>query len=271
MLSIVWRAIKDRKTSLIAYSLGAAVFLEMYVAMFPLFADRFDQAQIDKLLQAYPKQIFQAIGMDPAKFTLAKFESFVATEYFSLIWPIMAIIFVVALGGVQIAGEIEKGTIETVLAQPISRLKIFFAKYIAGVAGLLIFTVISVFAVVPLAALHGVEYKLENFATAAVLGFFFALAIFSLSMLSTSMFSEKGKSNFAVGGVVILMYVLNVISTFKESLKDLRYLSFFYYYDYSAALLDNKLDSLAIWVFLGVSVVVTILGALWFMRRDVAA
>ncbi len=66
------------------------------------------------------------------------------------------------------------------------------------------------------------------------------------------------------------MYVLNVISTFKESLKDLRYLSFFHYYDYTAAMLDNKLDSQAIWVFLGVSLVATVLGALWFMRRDVA-
>ncbi len=191
MLSLIWRTIKNRKISLVAYALGAVVFLELYVAMFPLFADRFDQAEIDKLLQAYPEQIFQAIGMDPAEFTLAKFESFLATEYFSLVWPIMAIIFVIAFGGAQIAGEIEKGTIETVLAQPISRLKIFFGKYLSGVAALVAFTTVSIFAVVPLAALHGVEYELENFVTTAFLAFLFALATFSLSMLSSIIFSVK--------------------------------------------------------------------------------
>lgn len=268
MLSLIWRTIRDRKISLIAYSLGAVAFLEMYVAMFPLFADK--QAEFEQMLKAYPEQIFKALGMEKAAFTMANLQSFLATEYFSMIWPIMVIILVVAFGGAQIAGEIEKGTIEIMLAQPISRLKIFLGKYLAGMANIVVFSAVSIFAVIPLAALHDIDYKMENFWIMAILGFLFALAIFSLSMLSTSMFSEKGKSNFTVGGIIILMYVINVISTFKESLKDLRYLSFFYYYNFSAAMLEHKIDSLAIWVFLGVSVVATILGAIWFMRRDVA-
>ncbi len=269
MLSLIWRTIKDRKVSLIAYSLGAAIFMEMYVAMFPFFADK--QVEFDKLLQAYPKEVFQAMGMDLADFTLANFESFLGVEHFSLVWPIMVIIFVIAFGGAQIAGEIEKGTIETVLAQPISRLKIFLGKYLAGVISLVAFCAVSVFSVIPLAALHGVDYRLENYWTMSILGFLFALAIFSISMLAASIFSEKGKSNFTIGGIILAMYVINVISSFKESLKDLKYLSFFYYYDYAAAIMHNKIDGLTIWVFLGVSVVATILGALWFMRRDVAA
>lgn len=268
MFTIFWRTIKNRKISLIAYSLASVAFLEMYVALFPMFADR--QEEFDKLLELYPDQLFQALGMDKASFTLAKIESFVAAEHFSLIWPIMLIILVIAFGSVQIAGEIEKGTIETILAQPISRLKIFFSKYLAGLFNLLIYVVISIFTIVPLAMLHSVNYKLENWITMAILGFLFGLAVFSLSMLASSIFSEKGKSNFTVGGIIILMYVINVVATFKENLKDLRYLSFFYYYDFSAALNKNTIDNTAIWVFLGVSVVATVLGAIWFMRRDIA-
>jgi len=268
MFSLIWRTIKDRKISLIAYSLGAVIFMEMYVAMFPMFAEM--QEEFDKLLQAYPKEIFQALGMEPAQFTMAKLESFISVEHFSLVWPIVVIILVIAFGGAQIAGEIEKGTIETILAQPISRLKIFFGKYLAGVVSIIAFCAVSIFAVIPLAAIHGIDYKLENFWTMSILGFLFALAIFSLSMLASSIFSEKGKSNFTVGGIIIFMYVMNVISGFKENLKDLKYLSFFNYYDFSAAMLNNKIDSLTIWVFLGVSVVATILGAIWFIRRDVA-
>ncbi|MBI4744051.1 MAG: ABC transporter permease subunit [Actinobacteria bacterium] len=267
MFSIIWRTIKDRKISLISYSLGAAAFLEMYVALFPLFAGK--QKEFEKLLNLYPEQLFQALGMDKASFNLARIESFIATEHFSLIWPIMAIIMMIAFGGAQIAGEIEKGTIETILAQPISRLKVFLSKYLAGLANLFVFVVVSVFAIAPFSAIHNVDYKIENFIKMAILGFLFGLAIFSFSMLASSVFSEKGKSNLVVGGTIILMYVINTISTFKESLKNLRYLSFFYYYDFSAAMNKNTIDGLAIWVFLGVSITATILGAVWFMRRDV--
>ncbi len=66
------------------------------------------------------------------------------------------------------------------------------------------------------------------------------------------------------------MYVINIITNVKESLENLKYLSFFNYYDYSAAINYNTIDETAICVFLGVSVLATILGAIWFIRRDVA-
>ncbi len=269
MFTIFWRTIKNRKTSLIAYSLGAVGLLWMILAIYPLFAER--QADLEKFIQAYPEEIFTAMGLDVAEFTLDTVESWVAVEHLSLMWPIMAIIMVVAFGGAIIAGEIEKGTIETILAQPISRLKIYFSKYLAGVISLLIFVIVSLYAIIPLAYLHDIDYKIENWTTFAILGFFFSLAIFSLSMLASSIFSEKGKSNFTIGGIFMLMYVVDIVANFKESLKDLKYLSFFHYFDYSAAMNKNTLDETAIWVFLGVSVVATILGAVWFIRRDIAA
>lgn len=268
MLSLIWRTIKNRKTPLISYTLGAVSLLWMMLAMYPLFEER--QVEFDKLLQAYPKDVFKALGMDFSEFTLATVESWIAVEHLSMMWPILAIIMVIAFGGAMIAGEIEKGTIETILAQPISRLKIYLSKYFAGVISYFIFVVVSFYAIIPLAYLHDIDFKIENWTTAAILGFLFGLAIFSLSMLASSIFSEKSKSNFTIGGILLLMYVLNIITKFKENIEDLKYLSFFHYYDYSAAMNRNTIDDTTIWVFLGVSVVATILGAIWFIRRDIA-
>ncbi len=268
MLSLIWRTIKNRKISLIAYSLGAVALLWMILAMYPLFAEK--QAELEKFIQAYPEEVFTAMGLDVAEFTLDTVESWVAVEHLSLMWPIVAIIMAIAFGGAMIAGEIEKGTIETILAQPISRLKIYFSKYFAGVISLIIFVIISIYAIIPLAYLHDIDYKIKNWTTSAVLGFLLVLAIFSLSMLATAIFSEKSKANFTIGGILMLMYVVDIVANFKESLKDLKYLSFFHYFDYSAAMNRNTLDETAIYVFLGVSVVATILGAIWFIRRDIA-
>ena len=170
----------------------------------------------------------------------------------------------------QFAGEIEKGTIETMLAQPISRLKFFFSKYFAGLIYIVSFTLISVYCVIPLAAIHDVSYSTSNLNKIAALALLFAVAVFSLGMLSSTIFSEKGRANFAVGGLLILMYVANVISAFKDSLKDLKYVSFFHYFDYSGALVRGVLEAKAIWVFLGVAIAATIMAAIWFRQRDIA-
>jgi ABC-type transport system involved in multi-copper enzyme maturation permease subunit len=50
------------------------------------------------------------------------------------------------------------GTVELLIARPVSRLKLFVARYAAGMGILITFTVISVFTIIPLAGLHGVEY-----------------------------------------------------------------------------------------------------------------
>jgi ABC-2 type transport system permease protein len=268
MIKIIWRTLKDKKLSLFIYSASMIAFTEIYVALFPTFSSK--QAEFDKILQLYPDQMFKALGMDKASFTLTKIESFLATEQYSLTWPIIIIVMAISFGGSVLAGEIEKGTIETLLSQPISRIKLFFSRYLAGLIYLVTFTLISVYAIVPLAAIHNVSYRIENFNKIAILAVFFAVAVFGLSMLASSFFSEKGNANFAVGGTLITMYVLNLVSSFKDNLKDLKYFSFFHYYDYSAALTKNTLDQKAIWVFLGVAIIATLLGAYWFNRRDIA-
>lgn len=268
MFKIIWQTIKDRKLSLIIYSLSMVAFTEIYVALFPTFSSR--QAEFDKLLQLYPEQMFKALGMEKANFTMTQVESFLATEQYSLIWPIIVIIMAISFASGQIAAEIEKGTIETLLSQPISRIKLYFSKYFSGVIYLITFTLVSVYGLIPLALLHDVSYKMANLNKIAVLGFVFALAVYGISMLASSIFSEKGKANFTVGGILIVMYVLNIISAFKDNLKDLKYISLFHYYDYSAALVKNTIEAKSIWVLLEVAVITTLLGALWFSRRDVA-
>ncbi|TSC92345.1 MAG: hypothetical protein CEN92_13, partial [Candidatus Berkelbacteria bacterium Licking1014_96] len=71
-------------------------------------------------------------------------------------------------------------------------------------------------------------------------------------------------------GILILMYVLKIISSLKENLKDLQYSSFFYYFDANKSLIDNKIDNWSYLIFGGVIIVFTIIAVLWFRKRDIA-
>ena len=214
MLRMIWRTIKNRKISLLVYSISSIVLMEMFVAIFPMFAGK--QEEWEPLLELYPEEMFQMMGLELSDFSISDFGSFLAMEHFSIMWPILIIVLAISFGSAQIAGEIEKGTIEMLISQPISRIKLFFSKYIAGAFNVFVFTVVSILSVVPLAAMHGIEYNPDIFIIMTVLGLLFGLAVFSVSMLASSIFSEKSKANFTVGGLLMASYVINILSTFPS-------------------------------------------------------
>lgn len=72
------------------------------------------------------------------------------------------------------------------------------------------------------------------------------------------------------GGILIIMYALNVFSAFQESIENIKFASFFYYYDFSAAVVHNQLDTLNIAVFLAVGIITSAAAAIIFIKRDIA-
>jgi hypothetical protein len=103
----------------------------------------------------------------------------------------------------------------------------------------------------------------------AIVGLLFGLAVFSLAMLVSALFSEKGHVSMVMGGLLVLMYVLNLVAALKDSLADLKYLSFFHYFDAQSALTNGELNLASVWVFGAVIVISTVMGAVVWKRRDV--
>jgi len=266
MFAIFWNTIKDKKIAIIIYCIAAIAFLWMYVAMFPSIAEQSED--FTKAFENYPDAMFEAMGLESLSFDTI--EDFVSMEHYSIMWPLMMMFFMVSLAGFSLAREVESGTIEIVLVRPISRLKIFFSRYLAGIFILVIFTSISVYIIAPLATLHKVDYTILNHHYIFALSLLFGWAVFSLSMMFSAIFSEKGKMYGAVSGILILMYALNVFASLKESLENLQYFSFFYYYGFNDALTKATIDNLAILIFAGVAIITTIIGAIYFNKRDVA-
>lgn len=265
MWTIFFRAIKDRRVMLLIYILSSVLLLWMYVAFFPAFKDQ--SASMDQMLKTMPESLLKAFNFDIKSFSTI--EGFLSTEQFSLMWPIFLILMLVGFAGASLAGEIENGTIELLLSQPISRLKLFLGRYFAGFLMLILFIIFSIYAAIPLIEAYNISFKTESFTTMAILGFMFGLSIFSLAMFFSSIFSDKGKVFFLSGLVIVVMYILNIVSGIKESLSDLKYFSIFYYFNPGQALIHQQIDHWAYGVFLGSALVLTILGLIIFTRRDI--
>lgn len=261
-----WRTLKDRRILLLIYTFSSVALLWMYIALFPSFSKQ--SASMEELIKSYPESFLKAFNFDIKSFTTL--EGFLATEQFSFVWPMLLMFMTIGYSGYALAGEIEKGTIELLLSQPISRIKLFLGRYLAGILILLVFVVFSIFAAWPLSAVYNISFKAENFVLLVSLGLMFGLSVLSIGFFVSSFVSDKGKAFFIPGVILILMYVLNIVSSLKEELGDLKYFSFFYYFNPTKALVGGEIDSWSYLVFLGSGFVLTLAGLIIFARRDIA-
>ncbi len=268
MLAFSARMFKDKFKTFLIYSVSAIGLLEMYIALFP--AIRKQAGQFEQILKTFPPDIFKAMNMDSTSMSFSTLESYLSTEYMSFLWPILAIVFAISMANYIFANELDKGTIETLLSLPAKRIKIFFERYLTGLVLIAGFCAFSIMSAMMLAQLHNIDYIFNNFLTATIGSFVFMWAVYSLGILSTVVFSEKGRSTMVASGVLILMYVVNIISSLNTDLENLRYFSFFNYFNGSELLAKNAFPEYMFIGFSGAILLTTIFAAVRFSKRDLS-
>ncbi len=265
MFTLLLRILKDRKISITVFCLGSMLFMWMYVAMWPSFQSQAED--FTKIMENYPEELMKAMNIK--EMSMNTIESFLALENFSIVWPLFIIFLTISFATFCISTDIEKGSIEIILAQPISRTKIFIGRYLAGLIFILLFTTFSILSIFIFAPLHGVDYQPGNHISIFLLSFMFGWALYSIAFLCSSIFSERSKSLMLSGSIVFLMYILNLIANLKDNLSYLKYLSFFYYYSYYDAIVYNSLN-MSSFIAFGVTVILCSSAAvIWFNRRDI--
>jgi ABC-2 type transport system permease protein len=266
MGTIFLRTIKDKKIAIIVYCIIGIAVMWMYIALFPYIQG--ESKEFEKLFDGYPEGFLTAFGI--TDFEMDTLEKFLKLEQFGLMLGIMAIFLSLSVAGSAISGEIDKGTIELLLSKPISRVRIFFARYFAGVAILAIFLSASIFSVFPLSKLHNVDLVSTAYLYLAIISITFALTVFSMAMMFSAIFSERSRTSMTTGAILGVMYLINIAALLVDRVQALKYFSLFHYFDFGSALVGEYIDSVSFGIFMGLSFLFFIAGAVWFNKRDVA-
>ena len=133
------------------------------------------------------------------------------------------------------------------------------------------FSIASILSVIPIAAIAGIDFIAGNHFKMVIVGFSFGAAIVGLASLAGALYSERGKTYLVTGGVLILMYVFNIVAKLKEGLSGLQYFSLFHYLDASSVLAQGIMSWSAVFALLYFAILTIIAGALIFQRRDIHA
>lgn len=265
MKPLFLRTFRNHRISLLVFSLSGIALLWMYAALFPSLKDQ--MANYDQIVKAFPETLLKAFGIEQLVFT--SYEGFISVENMSFVWPLLAIFMASSFAGRAIAGEIERRTMGLVLAQPISRLKVYGTKYLVGLISMAGFTLTTVLAAIPIAQMYDISVQADRFWLLSGICLLFSLAVLSLAMMFSSFFSERSKVYFATSGLLIAMYVIKIVASLRTNLNWLQNYSFFYYFDPSRALLKGQVSGRALAVFGVTTVVAAVIGAIWFSRRDI--
>ncbi len=265
-LAAIRKELRIKRWSILAYCVIAAAFVWMYIGIFPSFQK--ESAKFNELLEAYPKALLEAFNIEELQ--ISTLEGYIAAEHFSFVWPIMVILLMLSYAGSTIAGEIEKGTMAVLLSLPLTRLKLYWSKYTAGLVILLLFCVASILVVFPIAQITDVDFNAANFWRVGFLSFLFGWAIVSVGFMVASFVSERSTVYFVIGGGLLAMYVINVVSGLVESAEKLKYASIFNYYVPSDALVKGELDMVSMAVLGGLAIASAVVGAVAFSRRDIS-
>ena len=261
--NLLKQSLSDRKLSLSVYAASVALYGIIILAIWP----SIQTSGISELWDRYPESLRKVFG---ATINFTEFDGFITLEYLGQMWVIIMAAFVIGVATSSLAGEIEKGSMELLLSQPVSRRSIVVSRHFymsIMLIALIAATMLPLMIGAPL-----VDGELSNTGVAAVslLAFLFYEAIGSIAFFFSAIASSRGRALFAALGILIGSYALDLLSKFNEFIDNFHFLSLFYYYDPYRYLNSSSIAWGDLAVMVSITVVSTAAAVVWFERRDIA-
>jgi ABC-2 type transport system permease protein len=240
---------------------GAALGLYSAAMVASFTAIEGSAAQLNQLMEAYPKGMLEAFGVtdlgDPA--------NYLHSQVFGLAPLALSFFPILALAG-AIAGAEERGTIDVLLGNPLPRWQLVAGNFVAVAISLL-----EICAVVGLltwgtAVLMDVELSVREVVDAVLNLWPICIVFGTLALLCSALFHRRSLAIAIPAFLLFGMYLMDTIGRASEDLEDWRPYSVFKYY---GSAIENGIDWTHFASITLAALVLTILAALVFRRRDI--
>jgi ABC-2 type transport system permease protein len=259
-LAVLFQTLKDKARGNVLAILLILVFVTYMVMMFP---EVQKITGIDEILQS---PAFQAMLGKNVDFT--SFDGFMSMEAFGLTGLVICG-YVGFLTASFLAGEIEMKTIDLLLAQPVTRVRLVIDRY-GALIPFIVLMVLAMLAGVFIGTKYmSIDASYQWFAYALALMGLFMLAFGAISLFISAVLSDGRTAAIVSLGLLIVMYFMETIGQSVEKLELIRSLSLFHYARYSDILVLHDLSFGNLAVMLAVAILFLGLAVIAFRRRDI--
>ena len=258
------KTLRDQRRSLPAWAAGLFI-LGLYLAyLYPFFSR--GASGLLKMIGSLPPIIKNLIGQANP---MATPEGFFALQPFSIFGPLLFLLLAIGRGSEAAAGEFENGTLDLLLAHPISRQRLVLEKFFAQAVALALLALAMWGGLGAGTRLFAISLNLGRLAEAALSLYLLALAFLALT-LALSCWSLNRRLSIAISGTwAVVSYLVNAYAPMVSSLRPFRPYSLFFYYNGHNPLV-NGIHAGHAAVLAAVCVISLLAALLLFQRRDLA-
>lgn len=258
--------LRRNRSLLVGLTVGLGGYGAVMGLMYPVLKSN------DELMRSYmetfPKEFLAAFGMtgllsDPGVF----FTTYIA----SWLWPVVAAAAGLVAATRPVAVDLDRGFLDLPLSTPVSRTRYLLTSIAVQVIVLALLAATAVLGLWVAGRLVGADFDLARFALAGLLAFAFACAIAGPATLCSILTLSRGASAAIVGGVVIAMYALFVVTQISTDWAWLAPLTAWNHFPTTKVIDDGYLPIGDLALFSVIAVGSWLAAVLAFRRRDLAA
>jgi ABC-2 type transport system permease protein len=258
MRHLVAAHLHDRRRSVLAWGIPLGLWSAFIVSIYPSIEDA-----LSKAVSNYPPALKEAFGIGE----LTSVEQYLHAEMLSLIVPLALGYLAVRAVASGLSGAAESGRLDVLLSAPVSRARLAAAGFAATAIELAEVLVVTV-ALTGLGSLlsgAGLRFgpALEGYANVWPLALVFA----GLGIVATGWSLRTSVVTGSVAGVLVSMYVIDLVGRLDSGLSGVRYISVFKYYGNA---IEEGIDPLAFCGLIALAVLLAAIGAWLFEHRDLA-
>lgn len=256
------RSLREERRGLVGWSVGIATYCVVMLSVFPTIHDN---KAFAKIFEAYP-EVFRKL-FNVADFTTGP--GYLGAEIFSVIAPMLLALFAILWGSDLAAGEEDRGTIDLLLANPVSRRRVVLEKWAALAVGTLWLGAVLEATLGLLGPVFSLSVGWAGLSAAVAGSVAFALAVATLALAVGASSGSRGLARGVATALAVASYLLSALAPLVSAFERVAWLSLWdQALGHQPLTTGLRLGNLGV---LAVVVVVLLAVSLWgYDRRDLA-
>ncbi len=220
---VIAETLRERRRSLIWWSLGVIGLIGLTVAFYPSVKGSAGLSDYAKDLPEGLRGLFVGGEID-----ITSGPGYLNSQVFAMAAPLILLIFAIGAGAGAVAGEEERGTLDLLLAHPLRRSDFVLQRFVAT-AVLVIFLSAVLFATVAVAsALVDLKIGLDDLLAACGSNALLAMLFGALALTSGAVMPGRARAIGAATTLAVAAWMLDGLGRAIDWLDPLRPLSPFY-------------------------------------------
>jgi ABC-2 type transport system permease protein len=262
MFEITRYEIRRQIRGTLTMAAGLSAFTALIVGIFP--SIEASGVNFEDYIESLPEAFQASFGVQ----SFGTIEGFLAVEFYQFVWVLLLALYVAYAAGDAVAGDVESGKLDLVLATPVSRSRLLVERFLALMTPAIVLNLVMPLIVFGSVLAIGESIDPASLVLVHLFSVPYLFVAASVGLLCSVLLSRGDTAQRVAIAVVFMLFVLDSV-TAGTNFEWLAALSPTRYYDPTEILVEGSVDVGGAVVLLAAGLGLLGVSRALFLRRDV--